>query len=441
MTGIPHIPTIRAGLVGLWLFFGAFAVHAAEPLTLDLPQTIALAIKANTEVLFAQEGVAAAQQTLKAQRAAFLPVLNTSYAYEENDEERRSAFFGVSQPKHTATLVGKVTQPVFTGFALLNNYRIAGLNLTAAEAQEKLSRQNVILAAKQTYFNLLKTQKLAEVADQTVVQIEAQKEVARNFYEVGMTARNDLLQAEVELANARQLAVAAHNNHEAAVAALNTVLRRPLDSPLILADVTAFEAFATDLETCQKEAEANRLELKLRDLEVSISDKQVALSQKDYYPTVNVVGSTYKQGTDWDVNGGPGISDPNFWDVTATASWNFWEWGKTRAGVAEKRHRLEQARLKRIETLDQLQLEVKNAYLKIKESETNITTAEKAIEQAEENYRINQERYKEQVSTSTDVLTAQVLLARSKINYFSSLYDFYLSKAALERAMGLESFQ
>jgi len=441
MGATPYSRILLTGLAAAVLALFPCAVGAAEPQHLDLSQAIDLAIKANLDVRSSQEGFQAAQQNLAVQRAAFLPVLSASYAYEENDEELSSATLGVTQPKDVYTLVGKVTQPLFSGFALLNNYRIAGLSLTVAEVQEKVSRQAVILAAKQAYFNLLKTQKLAEVADQTVVQIEAQKEVARNFYEVGMTARNDLLQAEVELANARQQAVVARNNYDAALAAFNTVLRRPLDAPLSLTDVMAFESFATDLDACQKEAEANRLELKLSDLDVELAEKQVALSRKDYFPTVNLVGATYSIGRDWDVEGGPGVSNPHYWDVTASASWNLWEWGKTRAGVTQKRHLLEQARLKRTNTLEQLQLEVKKAYLKIKEAETNITTASKAIEQAEENFRINQERYKEQVATATDVLTAQTLLAKSKTNFYSALYDFYLSKASLERAMGRETFQ
>ena len=47
-----------------------------------------------------------------------------------------------------------------------------------------------------------------------------------------------------------------------------------------------------------------------------------------------------------------------------------------------------------------------------------------AIEQARENYRINEERYKEQVATSTDVLNAQTLLSKTMTNYYNALYDF-----------------
>ena len=84
---------------------------------------------------------------------------------------------------------------------------------------------------------------------------------------------------------------------------------------------------------------------------------------------------------------------------------------------------------------------MKQAYLKTKESEKNIATVEKAIEQAKENFRINQERYREQAATSTDVLDAQTLLSRTMTNYYNALYDFKISKASLYLAMGQEALE
>jgi len=69
---------------------------------------------------------------------------------------------------------------------------------------------------------------------------------------------------------------------------------------------------------------------------------------------------------------------------------------------------------------------------------TGYATIETAIEQAQENVRINEERFKEQVATSTDVLTAQTLLARTMNSYYSALYDFKIAKASLYREMGQE---
>jgi outer membrane protein TolC len=69
-------------------------------------------------------------------------------------------------------------------------------------------------------------------------------------------------------------------------------------------------------------------------------------------------------------------------------------------------------------------------------AEKNISTAEKAIEQAEENLRMNEERYKYQVATQTDVVNAVTLLAQARTNYYGTLSDFNVAKAQLERSMG-----
>ena len=103
-----------------------------------------------------------------------------------------------------------------------------------------------------------------------------------------------------------------------------------------------------------------------------------------------------------------------------------------------KLSRVAQAELRKNKRLDNIYLEVKNAYLRTQEAEKAIVAVEKAIEQAKENFRINQERYKEQVATSTDVLDAQTLLTRTMTNYYNALYAFKLAKADLYRAMGQE---
>jgi len=122
----------------------------------------------------------------------------------------------------------------------------------------------------------------------------------------------------------------------------------------------------------------------------------------------------------------------------AVASWTFFEWGKTRYGAQEKLRRANQARLNRTSVEDNIRQQVKGAYLTVKAAETAVTTVEKAVEQAKENYRMNEERYKEQVSTSTDMLIAQTLLTRTQNNYYNALSAFNVAKAGLHRAMGLE---
>jgi outer membrane protein TolC len=412
---------------------------------LSLKDTIEMAIDANLNLKQSREEVRAAEENRKASITRFFPTLSSSYNYTHRNKELTQELTGIGpspdfvvRPDDQYTFVTSFNQPIFNGFSLINQYKVADLGLDAAEFGEKVTRQDVILDAKNAFYSVLKAEKLMEVAKQRVIQIAAQKDVAENFYEVGMSPLNDLLEAQASLANARQDFIVAQNNLAIAKSQFNLVLRRPVNAPVEIEDILDYSPFIYDFDYCLKTAQENRLEIMVADLEIEIADKEVELAKKDYFPSVNLRGNYTRTGDDYKAKGGEGISDSTSWEIQAVAEWEFWQWGRTHFGVREKLHRLSQAQYRRSQILDNIELEVKTSFLRTKESEKNIITIEKAIEQAKENFRINQERFKEQVATTTDVLDAQTLLSNTLTNYFNALYDFKISKATLFRSMGQE---
>lgn len=434
---------------GLILTYPALNFAQNTTVKLDLKQTIEAALKANLRLQQSQDEIRAAQANKNARTTEFLPTLSARYGYIRRDEPTVQALgvpgIGVSDvltnPQDEYNFVTSFSQPIFTGLALINQYKIASLGLDIAEITEKITRQDVILDAKNAYFSILKSQKLVDVARDTVTQIASQKDVAENMYQVGMSPLNDLLQSQVQLANAKQRLITAQNNMEIAKSQYNTLLRKPVTAPVAIVDILDYAPFEYDIEYCLDQAQANRFEIQVAELEVEIAEKDYKLSQKDYYPSVNLIGTHTRRGTDWDVDGGRGIGDKEFWDIRATATWNFWEWGRTTYGVRQKLSRLAQAKSRKEEILDNIDLGVNEAYLRTIESEKNIVTIEKAIEQAKENLRITEERYKEQVSTTTDVLVAQTLFTDTMTNYYNALYDYKIAKAVLYRAIGQEKLE
>jgi outer membrane protein len=434
--------SITVGLI-IWGPLFSFAQEAKERFTLY--QAIEAALEANLEFQRSQEDVKAAEAIKKGRMTEFFPTLNAKYRYINRDDETTQALgTGVGtvdvvvNPDEEYNFVTSFSQPIFTGFALINQYEIASLGLDVAEFSEKLTRQDVILDAKNAYYSILKAQKLVAVAEDTVRQITSQKEVAENMYQVGMSPLNDLLQSQVRLANAKQELITAQNNLEIARAQFNTLLRRPVNDTVAIAEIIDYTPFDKDINYCLTEAKENRLEIEVAALDVEIAERDYKLSQRDYFPSVNLTGTYTRRGTDWDVDGGEGIGDDTFWDIQALANWDFWEWGRTRYGAKERLSRLSQAKLREEELFDNIALEVKQAFLRTIESEKNIVTIEKAIEQAKENLRITEERYKEQVSTTTDVLAAQTLFTQTMTNYYTALYNFKIARAVLYRAMGQE---
>ncbi len=435
--------------IGLILFYPVLISAQENAGTLNLQETINAALKANLGLKQAEAEVKAAQDTKNSATTEFLPTLSTRYSYLRRNQPTTQSLYVppgelvdvLVNPEDEYNFVTTFSQPIFTGFALLNQYKIADLGLNVAEIQKKLTQQNIILDAKNAYYSILKTQKLLDVAQITVKQITAQKDVAENMYQVGMSPLNDLLQSQVQLANAKQALITAQNNLAIAKSQFNTLLIRPVNAPVSIVDILDYKPFDYDIDYCLAQAAENRLELVVADLEVQISEKDYKLSQRNYYPTVNLEGNYYRRGTDWDVNGGEGIGDAKFWDVRATATWNFWEWGRTTYGVREKLQRLSQAKYRQDQVQVDINQEVKQAYLKTRESEQNIATIETAIEQSKENLRITEERYKEQVSTITDVLVAQTLFTQTMTNYYNALYDYKIAKAVLYRAIGQEKLE
>ncbi len=404
---------------------------------MTLLEAVDTALTANLELQKSRKEIEAAEANKSAQRTYFYPTFNATYQAVRTDTPAQLTSTG-QIIRDEYNLSTTISQPIFTGFALLNQYQIADLGLDVAQLNRKLNRLQVIFLAKEAYFQVLKAEKLRQVAADSVKVLESQVEVARNFYEVGMTPLNDLLQTQVELANSRQELIVAQNNLELAHSQFNIVLQRPVNAPVNLTDIQIFTPLANELDYYLAEAEKNRLEITVADLQIQIADKELGLARKDFYPTVSLEGNYFRRSTKWDLEAQEGILDPDGWSITGVATWDFWQWGRSSYGEREKRSRLSQAKISRDQTLFQIRLEVERSYLKARESERNIVTIETAIEQAKENMRITEERYKEQAATSTDILIAQNLLFRTQTNFFNALYDFKIAVAFLQKSIGLE---
>jgi outer membrane protein len=417
--------------------YGSGAQESENPMTVR--EAVDTAITANLDLLSSGQEIEAARANRKVQKTNLLPTFNATYRGVRNDSGVGGFAAGATPSVgNTFTLTAGFTQPLFEGFALVNQYKAAELGVNVAELNQKFTRLEVIFQIKQAYFNVLKAEKLLDVARNTVTVLEAQEEVARNFYEVGMTPLNDLLQVQVQLANARQSLITAQNNLDTADSQFNVILRRPVNAPVRLVDIQTYTPLENELGYFLDLAVRNRLDIKIDDLSIQIAEREVDIARKDYYPSISLEGAYFKSATDWALSDDEDFLNPEGWSVTAIASWNFWEWGRTKYGESEKRRRLSQTKIARQKTIDQARLEVEVSYLKARESEKNILAVEKAVEQAKENLRITDERYKEQVATSVDTLVAQNLLTSTQVNYFNALYDFKIAKAFLQKAVNLE---
>jgi outer membrane protein len=443
--------SVKLWLVGLtallFLMWVPAAVVAGEDETelFTLEDSIAIAVERSLQIRSAREALRGARATKKEAFTSFLPTFNTQYRYRRINETPTTMMFNPTAWNYREVPVGtrdnytwslEVAQPLFAGGAITGAYEIAGTGVDISKLEQRTVIQDVILQVRESYVTILKAERVRDVADQSVELLESHRKMTESFYDEGVVPRNDLLYAEVELANGIQNRMAAENALELAKARFNTLLRRPISAAVEVEDILSYHPFEKNLEECLSKALELRPELATYELQVHQAEQAIGVAKSGYYPTVSVLGNYSRYGDD------PGVSGNNYvdqedWYVMAVADWNFWEWGKTRHGVEVSRSRLEQAKNALENVRDMVSLEVKNAYLNMREAEKRIFVAEKAVIQAEENYRLNVERYNEQVGTTTEVIDAQTLLTRARSDYFNALSNYHLDLGELERSMGV----
>jgi len=421
-------------------------IFAEGPLTLE--SSIEIALKNSIVLDIAREGVKGATAQKREAITGFLPKFNTSYSYTRLNEAPFSRFQGLppafSQLNGTEIPVGtqdnynwtiEARQPLFTGGGLIANYQATKIGEDAAQIEETAKKQDIVQEVKIAYYDILRAQKILETARQSVEMLTAHRDVAQNYFQVGMIPKNDLLHAEVELANGKQALIKASNAVELTKARFNTILKRKIFAPVEIVDVLKYQPFEKSVEECFDIALKNRPELKIASLRARQAGKLVNAASSEYFPTLGLVANYGRYGDNPSVAGSD-FKDAESWYVMGVASWNFWEWGKTKFRVDASRAKENQAIGTARELNDQITLEIKNAYLILQEAEKQIAVSQQVIEQAEENFRISEERYKESVATSTEVLDAQTLLTKAKSEYANALGDYNINYAKLQRAMG-----
>jgi outer membrane protein len=404
-----------------------------------LQESIAEAIAKNWTLSAKGERIEQATLVKQQARTEFLPKFSTTYGYLRRDDELtfKSGLGGDIPITSLQSFQSRtsVRQPVFTGFALLSSFELAKLGIDQSKMDFELEKLDLALRVKEAYFNILIADKGVEVAEKDVEFRKSNLKVARSFYDVGMIPINDVLRAEVELADSQQALVSARNTARLARSTFNTVLSRPINADVDVEDILTYTPERVDFDAYVEEALENRPEIKLININILQAEQDTRLAKSQYYPEVAVTWEYIREGEDPDVSGDDFHQEPR-WEATAGLSWTFWEWGKTRYTVKEKESFKRELMQLKLALEESIQLETKDAVLRLENAAENIPSTEKAVEQAEENLRVNEERYKAQVTTITEVLDAQTLLSRARVNYFRALYNHQLAKASLKRALG-----
>jgi outer membrane protein TolC len=402
-----------------------------------LREAVSEALANNPDFRAKLEEMEQAVQVKKQARTGFFPKLGTEYNYTRLENTRRN-FGGFTTDVSADNYSWRtfLRQPLFQGFEILSQYELAKLGIDQSETEIELAKLELALGVKVAYFDILIADAAVDVAEKDVAARKSNADVVRSFYKVGMKPINELLQAEVEWANAQQALVRTQNNARLARSKFNILLSRPVNAPVdVKVPDPPWEPVIGELDEYIKKGLMNRPEMKLININLDQADQNIRLAKSDYYPEVSFVGEYEKQGDTPDVSGSRfhQARDPK---ALLVLTWTFWEWGKTRYAVKEQESFKRQLMDAKVAVENNIRLEVREALLALDTAEKNIPTTRTAVKQGEENLRVEEERYKAQVTTITEVLLATTRLTQARVNYFGALYNHNVAKAQLLRALG-----
>jgi outer membrane protein len=318
----------------------------------------------------------------------------------------------------------------------------AKANSDTAREQVELQKDLIVLTVKEQYFLQLLSSRLVVVSVQAVDRAELNLKSAKGFYDVGTRPKFDVTRAEVDVANARVNLIRAQNAVSLARIGLNQAMGIAINAPTRVKDILGYEAVTFDRETLVSEALKQRPEYKQARLQAEAAEATVRQTFRDFFP--NLFGVTSVGAGRSDVDSRGSLSTPNGnstleskdWQIGLELRWNIFDGGNKIARYRETKALLEAAQAGVRDTELQVWQQVEQSHVNVVEAEERIGAAQKAVESAQENFRLSQGRFDAGVGTIIELTDAQLALTQAQATEAQALSDYKIAIARLERSLG-----
>jgi outer membrane protein TolC len=413
------------------------------PITLTFSQALERALSNNEGLKVAKERVVETQARVQESKTNFLPQVNLGYNFTPSQRfpviKIPAGVFGPEEQTFQAGFAQKnslqlfVNQPIYTGGRLNNNYGITTASLDASKLELERTRQEMEYRVVETFYAALMNERGVAVAEEQIRLSEKQLELAKVRFESGTVARLDVLQAEVELANAKSRRIQARAQVDTSMQALRSVLSLPQSQPLTL------EGSLDEPVIGHAREELDKMLPQRPDLLAFTARREMAeyatnLAQSEWKPNLSFTGNMqYQQDSVGSLLArdnqsyafGIALNVPLFSAPGAAA----------RRNVAQSQMRQAEHGL-RFAT-DNARLELESAWTALEASAEVVTTQQKTLELARESVSIAQVSYENGVITSAELNDAQVRLLQTEWFLMQAKYARITAAARARVAAGI----
>ncbi len=325
-----------------------------------------------------------------------------------------------------------LTVPLYQGGRIARGVELAKIRKEIREHAADLTRNDLIADTVNTYNKILQLTAFRESERASVAALKEQERNIRLLVDVGRAAPVDLLKVEVQLANERQRLLTLEESLSTLEATLRFLMGeeiRESPDPLVLSDPLSRPALRADFPSGIAEAHVRRPEYLVAAGGVKEAVAVERITFGKLLPSLSASAGYIDQ-----VGFHPWYQEAN-WSVGITLNLPLFD-KSIRADLARDRIGREKAKERLAAVDSRIRLDIRSALASLADSGSRIDTAQKAVAQADESFRIERLKYGSGAGTMADLLLSQAADVTAAANYTQALYDYNAAMVAYRRATG-----
>ncbi|OGU09236.1 MAG: RND transporter [Geobacteraceae bacterium GWC2_58_44] len=402
-------------------------VHAAPPLTLD--QALTTALKNHPLLLEARANLAGAEARTGRALADYYPQVGIAADWSRG----RSYLTPLERIKSTEVHTGLLylKQTIYDFGRTSGAVGAARGNRDAADQALAITRQDLAQRVRSAFYLLLAAEKQVVAVRETVKAREGVHRQAQEFFSQGIRAKVDLARAEANFFTAKSALIRAENNREIARVELATAMGLPELGEADLADPAPVALPLPDRVEARREALRNRAELRQLTALKSAASDNLKAAQSGHLPVLSGTAAIGYADRDLPPAG-------NVWALGLNLTLPLFSGFSTVEQLREARANIGSIEARQSNLRLQIIKEAESAWLDASEAAARMVSTEKEVAAAGESQALAEGRYQEGVGSIIEVTDAQTLALDARTSRIQAGYDYYLSLARLDRAVGKE---
>jgi outer membrane protein len=401
---------------------------SSNTVRLSVKDAEALALKNNPTISVARLNALASEQVTREVRSSFWPQAYANLTAVDAENNSRITAGGLNNPiVYTRAAGGATVTQLITDFGHTTNL-VASARLQArAEAQNAAAtKQDVLLAVDQAFYNALQTRAVLQVAEQTVASRQLLSDQVSALTKSKLKSDLDLSFANVNLAQAKLLYLDALNSDKASAAALSAILGYPtLESFELVNDTEALAPPPADVDSLIADAFAKRPEILALEFQSESAEKLHKADHDQLYPTISALGAF----------GDSPVRDDRIYGSYAAAGVNVeipvFNGFLYSAKSHEADLRAQAARNQLVDLRNRISRDVRTSWLAASTAFDRVEVSEQLLAQANQALDLAQTRYKLGLSSIVELSQAQLQQTQAEIGSAQAGYQYRLALSIL----------